>query len=126
MISDTHLIQPRHRGGHLVGLGFPQPRGALDVGQQQRHGARRQLAHAQLAPVSFAHASQHAIKRIAETSAKLLIVLRRLYLRRYPITRQVGTRSDGGTPTDGLPPAPRLKQAASLIAHGRLIHPGHA
>ena len=35
------IIQPCERSCHLVGLGFPQLRGALDVGQQQRHGARR-------------------------------------------------------------------------------------
>jgi hypothetical protein len=34
------IIQPCERGRHLVGLGFPQLRGAFDVGQQQRHGAR--------------------------------------------------------------------------------------
>ena len=27
------LIEPGKRGGHLLGLGLPEPRGALDVGQ---------------------------------------------------------------------------------------------
>ena len=34
------LIEPSHRGRHLLGLALPEPCGALDVGQQQRHGAR--------------------------------------------------------------------------------------
>jgi hypothetical protein len=55
-----HLVQARHSNGHLIRLGLPQPRRALDVGRQQRH--RFQSA----APVSFAHASQHAVTRIAE------------------------------------------------------------
>ncbi|WP_420716100.1 hypothetical protein [Mycobacterium sp. 94-17] len=60
------LVQPCHSNGHLVGLGLPQARGALDVGQQQRHGSGRQFAHGQVAPVSFAHASQHAATQITE------------------------------------------------------------
>jgi hypothetical protein len=34
-------IQPGDGGGHLVGLGLPQPGGALDVGEKQRHRASR-------------------------------------------------------------------------------------
>ena len=61
-----HLIQARHSNGHHVRLGFPQARRALDVSQQQRHRSGRQLAHTHVAPVSFAHASQHAVTQIAE------------------------------------------------------------
>ena len=32
-------------GRHLVRLGLPEPRGALDVGKQQRHRAGGKLAH---------------------------------------------------------------------------------
>ena len=59
-------VQLCQRGGHLLGLGFPQPRRALDVGQQQRHrSGRQQLTQAQLAPGQrwhlrvLAHGSQH-------------------------------------------------------------------
>ena len=38
-------IKSRNGGRHIVRLGLPQPRGALDVGQQQRHRAGRKLAH---------------------------------------------------------------------------------
>jgi hypothetical protein len=45
-------VEVRDRGGHHLGLGLPQPRGTLDVCQQQRHRSRRQKpAHAQIAPV---------------------------------------------------------------------------
>jgi hypothetical protein len=64
------VVEARDRGGHFLGLGLPQPRGALDVSQQQRHRAGRQKpAHTKLAPVhqrrvrawvDLAHASQHA------------------------------------------------------------------
>ena len=48
------LGEARDRGGHLLGLGLPQPRGALDVCQKQRHRSRRQKpAHAQLALVQW-------------------------------------------------------------------------
>jgi hypothetical protein len=40
VISGDHIgeraVELRDRGGHLVALGLPQPRGALDVGQNQR------------------------------------------------------------------------------------------
>jgi hypothetical protein len=36
------LVQPRERRGHLLRLRLPEPGGVFDVGQQQRHGARRQ------------------------------------------------------------------------------------
>ena len=61
-------IQSPDRGRHLLGLGLPQPRGALDIGQQQCHRSGRQLAHAWVAPVhrrrirtwiNFAHANRH-------------------------------------------------------------------
>ena len=61
-------VQARDGGRHLVRLGLPQPRRALDIGEQQRHRSGWQLAHAQLTPVhrrhvrawiSFGHASQH-------------------------------------------------------------------
>ena len=61
-----HLIEARHSGGHLIRLGFPQPRRTLDVGQQQRHRSGRKVAHAHVTPVSFAHANQHPVTRIAE------------------------------------------------------------
>jgi hypothetical protein len=35
-------VEAGHGGGHLLGLALPQPRRTLDVGQQQRHRARRQ------------------------------------------------------------------------------------
>ena len=34
-------IQPSNRGSHLCGLGLPQPRRTLDVGEQQRHRSCR-------------------------------------------------------------------------------------
>jgi hypothetical protein len=67
------LIQSRKGRRHLLGLGLPQPRGALHIGQKQRHRARRQKpVHAKIAPVhqrrvhawiNLAHASQHAAHR---------------------------------------------------------------
>ena len=57
-------VESMKGSGHLFGSGFPQPRGTLDVGQQQRHrSGRYQFAHAQIAPaqrrrVNLAHASQ--------------------------------------------------------------------
>ena len=74
------LIHPRHGRDHLVGLAFPEPRGALHVSQQQRHRARRQKpAHAKIAPVhqrrirariDVAHANQHAAPTCDKTSAQ--------------------------------------------------------
>jgi hypothetical protein len=74
------LIQTSDRGGHLAGLGLPQPRGTLHVSQQQRHRARRQKpAHANFAPVhqrhvrtriDLAHASQHAATTRPKASAE--------------------------------------------------------
>jgi hypothetical protein len=44
------VLEACDRGGHLIGLGLPQPRRALDVCQKQRHRSRQQKpAHAQLA-----------------------------------------------------------------------------
>ena len=60
------LVEARDGGRHRLGLGLPQPRRTLDVGQQQRHRSGRKLAHAHVAPVSFAHASQHAVTCSAE------------------------------------------------------------
>ena len=46
------VIQARKGRRHLLGLGLPQPCGALDVGQKQRRRSRRQKpAHAKVAPV---------------------------------------------------------------------------
>ena len=59
-------VESAEGGGHLLGLGLPQPRRPLDVRQQQRHrSGGYQLAHAQVAPVqhgcvNFAHANQPA------------------------------------------------------------------
>src|SRR5262249_41587842 len=74
------LVEARDRSGHLVGLDLPQPRGALDVCQEQRHRSRRQqLAHAKVAPVDkrcvrawidLAHASQHAATTWAKHQRK--------------------------------------------------------
>jgi len=36
-----HLIKAGDGGGHFISLGLPQPRRALDVCQQQRHGSGR-------------------------------------------------------------------------------------
>ena len=60
------LVEARDSGLHRLGLGLPQPGRTLDVGQQQRHGSRRKLAHVHVAPASFAHASQHAATCSAE------------------------------------------------------------
>ena len=54
-------VERRYSGGHLVRPRLPQPRRTLDVGQQQRHGAGRQVAHAQIAPFGLRHAHQHAV-----------------------------------------------------------------
>jgi hypothetical protein len=72
-------IQQRDRSPHLVRLGLPQSRGALDVGEHERHRSRRQqLAHNQVAPVhrrrlragiNLAHASQHAGTAYRKTPA---------------------------------------------------------
>ena len=40
------LVEARDRGLHRLGLGLPQPRRTLDVGQQQRDRSGRKLAHA--------------------------------------------------------------------------------
>ena len=46
------LVEACEGGGHLLGLGLPQPRGTLDVCQKQRHRSlRQQPAHDQLTPV---------------------------------------------------------------------------
>jgi hypothetical protein len=56
-----HAIQAGDRGGHLIGLRFPQLRRTLDVGEKQRHHPGWQkIAHADVAPLGLAHASQHA------------------------------------------------------------------
>ena len=60
------LIQPRYRGGHLLGLGLPEPRRPFDIGQQQSHRSGRQLAHTNIAPFGCAHASQLAVTQIAK------------------------------------------------------------
>ena len=38
------LVVALHRGSHCVCIGLPQQRGALDVGEQERHGSDRQPA----------------------------------------------------------------------------------
>ncbi len=70
-------VQQRQRGGHLLGLGLPQPRRALDIGQQQRHRpGRQQLAHTQFTPGQrrhlrvLAHGSQHRCHNPCKTSAR--------------------------------------------------------
>ena len=61
------LIEARDGGLHRLGLGFPQARRTLDVGQQQRDRSSRKLAHVKanvwVAPACFAHASQRAVTR---------------------------------------------------------------
>ena len=47
------LVEARDRGLHRVGLGLPQARRTLDVGQQQRHRSGRKLAHASRRSSSF-------------------------------------------------------------------------
>ena len=66
-------VQASDRGGHLVRLRLPQPRGAFDVGQQQRHRAGRQLVHGHIAPVQrrhlrvLAHGLGHMVSRCRAT-----------------------------------------------------------
>ena len=68
-------IHARDRGRHRLRLGLPQLGRALDVGKQQRHRAgRQQLGHVNVAPLSRAHASQHAPPVGGKTSAQ-----RRIY-----------------------------------------------
>jgi hypothetical protein len=46
------LVEACEGASHLLGLGLPQPRGTLDVCQEQRrHSGRQKPAHAKIAPV---------------------------------------------------------------------------
>ena len=65
-----YLVEALNGGLHRLGLGLPQARRTFDVGQQQRDGSSRKLAHVGanvwVAPARFAHASQHAVTSIAK------------------------------------------------------------
>ena len=63
-------VEPCDSVRHLRRLGLPQPRRAFDVGQQQRHRSGGKLAHEYVAPLSFAHASQHPVAAAAKHQRK--------------------------------------------------------
>ena len=93
------VVEAFDGGLHHLGLGLPQPRRTFDVGQQQRDRSSRKLAHVKanvwVAPASFAHASQHAVPSIAETSAKSPIVAAWACVHTRPVTSELGVLADG-------------------------------
>ena len=118
------LIEPLDGCLHGLGLGLPQPRRTLHVGQQQRDRSSRKLAHVRanvwVAPASFAHASQHAVTCSVETSAKSPIVVAWICVYTRPATADLGVLADGprSPPRCRLPEIPRANTNAPSIMIG--------